>query len=576
MLVWLDLFDNHGEYQQTLNGVSIAGPVRGIRDVSWTPRGARLNLAGELTFSLALATRRATAINEGTFLRLWQDGIDQGLFIVGDDSETDDGTVATFRCSDLMDELRWSLLTGYANDPAVGIDENVNTIIGQVQDYSHTLSSGYWSMIGVPGTVGFYSGTSFLVEADSTLGALSNLSTQTGYGFRLHRLTDRVLDFGDLRGDSGIRLQRAAGNASASPPAYIRPITELVPKRDAQSIVTIVAPQAQGADGANLRDLWNETGEQIVPNTNTQWHVTGAITDPWYDPEFPLTRRRRPDFKATDGQDGWTYFVVNTAARVTQRERWQSQVFGDIRPATAFFSDRRFAAAALYRACVAFLQARADAHRILDVTTTAIGDNRGLAGADVQVVDFRRAINELRTVIDVTRSVSNDGIGTDRWLVDNIGRPARGDRVIVGDTWRQMVALATNPRPIVYSRVLTYAGHVPRGQSLPFTIPALTFEHRVAVFAHIAPGKDEAGSTPDTIALIAGGYYFGVNGTQTNDAFDADISYTNGDPAVAGQVPAVVGQPLGVDSLHDLVCTVPVDAPGNITATITIHYTGSR
>jgi hypothetical protein len=573
MLVWLDLFDNHGEYQQTLNGVPIAGPVRGIRDLSWTPRGARLNLAGELAFSLLLATRRATAINEGTFLRLWQDGSDQGLFIVGDDSETDDGTVATFRCSDLMDELRWSLLTGYANDPALGMDAAARGIINGVHDYSHPWPTGYWSLNAVPGSAGFYTGTSFVIEADSSLGAFTNLSSQTGYGFRLNATADRVIDFGDLRFDSGIRLQRAAGNASAQPPASIRPIVELVPKRDAQSISTIVVPQSQGVDGANLRDIWNEVGNTEVPATDANWHLTGPISDSWYDPAFPLIRRPRPDLKNTDGQDGWTYFVVNTAARVTQRERWQSQVFSDIRPASPFFSDRRFAAAALYRACVAFLQARADAHRILDVTTTAIGDNRGLAGADVQVVDFRRAINELRTVIDVTRSVSNDGIGTDRWTVDNIGRPLRGDRVIISETWRQLVALATNPRPLTYTRVLTFSGHVPLSQSFHFIVPARAFEQRTQVIAHVAPGADDTGSTPDYLYLFAGGYQFGSQG---NEAFDADISYTNGLSVAGSGLPDVVGDPLGIDSLHDLICEVPVFHPGIITVTVSISYGALR
>jgi hypothetical protein len=577
MLVWIDLFDNHGEYQSTLNGVPIAGPVRGITDISWTPRGARLNMAGELTFSLALATRRATAINEGTFIRLWQDGIDQGLFIVGENSESDDGTVATFRCSDLMDELRWALITGYANDPAVGMDAAASRVIYLAIDHSHTWPTGYWSLIAVPGATGFYTGTSFVVEADSALGALTNLSSQTGYGFRLNATADRVIDFGDLREDSGIRLQRGTGNASASPLTLLRPIIDLVPTRDAQSIVTIVAPQSQGVDGANLRDIWNPTGAgSWFEIASGDWFITGPILDPWYHPEFPLIRRLRPDGKLSDGQDGWTYFVVNGQERVAKRERWQTQVFGDIRPASAFFSDRRFAAAALYRACVAFLQARADAHRSLDVTTTAISDNRGLAGTDVQVVDFRRAINEFRTVVDVTRSVSNDGIGTDRWTLDNIGRLRRDDRVIISETWRQMVALATNPRPAITTRTITISGHVPALGSLHFTIPANPIEVRTQVLAHVAPSADASGSTPDAIAMIAGGYYFGVNRTQTDAAFDADITYTNGDPGGPNPGPAVIGAPLAIDSLHDLAGEVPVGKQGTITVTITISYRALR
>lgn len=590
MRVWADLFDIHGQYQTTLNGAAIAGPVKGMRTISYTPRGARLNAAGELTFSLLLATRRSVAINEGTFIRLWESETageqrDQGLFIVGEGSETDDGTVATFRCSDLLEELRWSLLSGYANDSTLGVDENVNTIIGLVADYTHSpvFSAPYWRMIGVPGSVGFYSGTSIVVEANSTLASLIDLTNQTGYGFRLNATQDRLLEFGDLRGATGIRLQRAAGDASKDTPAYIRPLTSLVPKRDPQSIITVITPQSQGVDGASLRDIWNETGEQLFPTTNTQWHVSGPITDPWYDAQVPLMRRRRPDFKATDGQDGWTYFVVNIAARNTYRERWQSQTFGEIRPASAFFSDRRAAAAALYRACVTYLQQHAAVHRLLDVTTIAVGDNRGLAGKDVQVIDHHetdgivtRDINEFRTVVDCVRSIDDTGLGTDQWTVDNIGRRIRDDRTVISDTWRQMVSLATNPRPVIYSNAMIFSGHVERQQSLHFTVPANPLQRRTQVIAHVAPGKDEAGSTPTLIALIAGGYYFGVNGTQTNDAFDADITYTNGDPAVAGQVPAIVGDPLGIDSTRDLVCAVPVDAPGFISVSITTFYTVLR
>jgi hypothetical protein len=576
MRVWLDLFDNHGAIQATLNGVPIAGPVRGIRDIAWTPRGARLNAAGELTFSLALATRRATAIDEGTFIRLWQDGLDQGLFIVGENSESDDGTVATFRCSDLLEELRWSLLTGYANNPALPVNVTAADIIHLASDYSRLPSATYWDTVAIAGTAGFYLGTSYVVETSSTLAALVDLCQQTGYGFRLSATADRIVEFGDLRGDSGLRLQRAGGDASRVPPAYLRPITALAPQRDPQSITTLVVPETQGVDGASLRDIWNETGNAIVAGTDGNWHLTGPITDSWYDPTFPLIRRPRPDLKTGDGQDGWTYFVANSGVLAALRNRWQSQTFSEIRPASAFISDRRAAAAAVYRACVSYLQVRAAAHRVLDVTTVAVGDNRGIAGKDVQVIDqqaiagvLSRDINEFRTVVDVTRSVDDTGLGTDHWTVDNVGRPIRGDRHVIGDTWRQMVSLAKNPRPVIYTHTRTFASHVRQGQSMTFTIPADPNQRRTQVLVHIMPGKDEAGSSPDLVLFFAGGYhyygadYFTGNGDQP---FDADISF------IPGNAPA----PLGLDSLHDLACSVAVGAPGNITATVSIAYSGLR
>lgn len=575
MRVWADLFDNHGDYQSTLNGVPIAGPVRGMTNITYSPRGARLNATGELTLSLPLATRRATAINEGTFIRLWEvdEGgsakRDQGLFIVGENSETDDGTVATFRCSDLMEELRWSLLSGYANNPALPVWSTAGEIVSLVRDYSHAWVPGYWGLIAVPGSAGFYTGTAYNVEAASTLAALTDLSTQTGYGFRLKADRDRTVEFGDLRGDSGIRLQRAGGDASKTPPGYLRPITALVPKRDPQSIITVIVPQAQGADGANLRDIWNEAGNTSHNNTDGNWHLTGLITDSWYDPSYPLIRRPRPDLKSGDGQDGWTYFVVNQTAAAAKRERWQSQAFGEIRPASQFPSDRRAAAAAVYRACVSFLQEHAEAHRVLDITTTAVGDNRGIAGMDVQVIDPTRAINEFRTIVDVVRSVDDKGDATDRWVVDNIGRPLRTDRQVVGDTWRQMVSLVTNPRPTIQTRTLTYSGHVSRLQSFLFTIPAAPSERRTQVLVHIAPGKDEAGSTPDRVLLLAGGNVYVSDSYTTGNGdqpFDVDLSYAQGSTT----------ELLGLDAQHDLPVEVPVGAAGFITATVSISYSGMR
>jgi hypothetical protein len=577
MRVWLDLFDNQGAYQATLNGVPIAGPVRGIQSVSYTPRGARLNAAGELSFSLPLSTRRATAINEGTFIRLWEDGRDQGLFIVGEGSESEDGTLATFRCSDLLEELRWSLLTGYVNSPALPLNYTATAIIALARDYALLQATGvYWTLVPITGSAGFYLGTSYVVEAASTLSALVDLCQQTGYGFRLQGTKDRVIEFGDLRGDSGLRLQRAGGDAARTPPDYLRPITGLAPQRDPQSITTLVVPETQGVDGATLRDIWNDTGSTILAGTEGNWHRTGPITDPWYDPTFPLLRRPRPDQKSTDGQDGWTYFVANSGALATLRNRWQSQAFSEIRPASVFVSDRRAAAAAVYRACVSYLQVRAAAHRVLAVTTVAVGDNRGIAGKDVQVIDHHavdgvvsRDINEFRTVVDVTRSIDENGIGTDQWTVDNVGRPIRGDRHVISDTWRQMVSMAKNPRPVIYTHTRTYASHVPHGQSMTFTIPADPNQRRTQVLVHIMPGKDDAGSAPDFVLFGAGGYlYVGpdfYSGTG-QEPFDADISY----------VPGNAPQPLGLDSQHDLACSVAVWQPGNITATVTISYSGLR
>jgi hypothetical protein len=576
MRVWADLFNNQGQYQTTINGVPIAGPLRGMRDIAYTPRGARLNAAGELSFAIPLATRRATAINEGTFIRLWEDGRDQGLFIVGEGSESDDSTLATFRCSDLLEELRWSLLTGYANNGALPVDRTAADIVRLAQDYALLPTVSDWSLVPIAGTAGFYLGTSYVVEASSTLAALVDLCQQTGYGFRLQGTTDRVIEFGDLRGDSGLRLQRAGGDASRQPPAYLRPITALAPQRDPQSITTLVVPETQGVDGASLRDVWNETGNTLVAGTDGNWHLTGPITDGWYDPTFPLMRRPRPDLKASDGQDGWTYFVANQGALATLRNRWQSQSFSEIRPASAFISDRRAAAAAVYRACVAYLQVHAEAHRVLDITTVAAGDNRGIAGKDVQVIDHHlvdgvvtRDINEFRTIVDVTRSVDATGLGTDHWTVDNVGRPIRGDRHVIGDTWRQMVALAKNPRPVIYTHTRTYASHVPRGQSMSFTIPADPNQRRTQVLVHLMPGKDDAGSSPDLVLFFAGGYSYQSDSYQTGNGdqpADFDISF------VPGNAPA----PLGLDSLHDLACSVAVGAPGNITATVTIAYSGLR
>jgi hypothetical protein len=577
MRVWADLFDNQGAYQVTLNGVPIAGPVRGMQNISYTPRGARLNAAGELSFSLPLSTRRATAINEGTFIRLWEDGRDQGLFIVGEGSESDDGTLATFRCSDLLEELRWSLLSGYANNSALPVDRTAAEIVGLAQDYALLQATGiYWNLVPIAGTAGFFMGTSYVVEASSTLAALVDLCQQTGYGFRLHATLERMIEFGDLRGDSGLRLQRAGGDASRTPPAYLRPLTGLSPQRDPQSITTLVVPETQGVDGASLRDIWVESGNTVVAGTNGNWHLTGPVTDSWYDPAFPLMRRPRPDLKAGDGQDGWTYFVANQGALASLRNRWQSQAFSEIRPASAFISDRRSAAAAVYRACISYLQVRAAAHRVLDVTTVAVGDNRGIAGKDVQVIDHHavdgvvtRDINEYRTIIDVARSIDDNGLGTDHWTVDNVGRPIRGDRHVIGDTWRQMVSLAKNPRPVIMTQTRTYASHVPQGQSMTFTIPADPNQRRTQVLVHIMPGKDEAGSSPDLVLFSAGRYqywgadYFTGNGDQP---FDADISF----------IPGNAPQPLGLDSLHDLACAVAVNAPGNITATVSIAYSGLR
>jgi hypothetical protein len=104
---------------------------------------------------------------------------------------------------------------------------------------------------------------------------------------------------------------------------------------------------------------------------------------------------------------------------------------------------------------------------------------------------------------------------------------------------------------------------------MTFTIPADPNQRRTQVLVHIMPGKDEAGSAPDLVLFFAGGHmyisdsYASGNGDQP---FDVDISY----------VPRNAPTPLGLDSLHDLACSVAVNAPGNITATVTINYSGLR
>jgi hypothetical protein len=104
---------------------------------------------------------------------------------------------------------------------------------------------------------------------------------------------------------------------------------------------------------------------------------------------------------------------------------------------------------------------------------------------------------------------------------------------------------------------------------MSFTIPADPNQRRTQVLVHLMPGKDDAGSSPDLVLFFAGGYSYQSDSYQTGNGdqpADFDISF------VPGNAPA----PLGLDSLHDLACSVAVGAPGNITATVTIAYSGLR
>lgn len=115
----INILDGFGNRVGTVGGVSVSGPARGVAKLVYDPRGSVLSASGQASFEVPMTIRRNLALGPGASVEV----VDTALGVVGtylvtekSESVANSGHTATFVCPDLLEELRWQIVAGFAAD----------------------------------------------------------------------------------------------------------------------------------------------------------------------------------------------------------------------------------------------------------------------------------------------------------------------------------------------------------------------------------------------------------------------------------------------------------------------------
>jgi len=426
MSLELQIYDSYGRPGGVISGQRVTGPLKGYSGLSYTPRGACFNKPGECHFSLPMTIRNNYPLDVGAMVYVKDTTYgEQGLFVVGDKSESisADGHTAAFSCVDLVEELRWPDVPGFASIETGETLSRVFQRLLNIQDETPWLAS-------LPPALDVtLFDNRFTCDGITVQQAVAGLAAQ--WFLKWRRGAGRTIEFDTFGKDTGIRLVKPSMRPSAMSRPNIRPMLPngINPVNDAAGIVNCLVPLGAGDGWAqvSLRDLYNPVGETAVPGTT--WYKSGPPVAVWtgYDAAYPIYKRFRYD----GGNDGFQYFLIDQTSITNYRKRF-ARMHTDIGVISGNPLDLAAAAATVWQLGVARLKLFSVKHQSLTVLTVGRGNNVGIGG-DLVRVECKEVTNGVTTldvnglfvVVDCVRSVSDStGAYEDRFDVSSIGRAA--------------------------------------------------------------------------------------------------------------------------------------------------------
>lgn len=428
----LEIYDTYGNRGGVINGQRVSGPLEGYTGLSYTPRGACINKPGTCTFALPMTIRNNYPLVEGAmvFVRNTRWG-DQGLFIVGEKSETvaENGHTASFVCTDLVEELRWVDIPGFSSLSGEALSRIYQRLLN-IQDETA------WTVKMQAGTDVVLYDNNYVVDGATVQQAIGQLSA--AWYLKWRRGDGRVIEVGTFGRDTGIRLVKPSMRPAAMNRDTIRPIKPggINPVTDAAGIVNCLVGLGAGNGWAqvSLRDLYETQGETAIPGT--LWTKSGPPKTPWvgYDPAYPIYKRYRYD----GALDGFQYFLTDATSIGRYRKRW-NRLHTDIGTVSGNPLDLTAAAANVYLLTLAKLKGFSAKHTDMTITCVGRGSNVGIGGEYVHV-EYQEVtrgvttmdVNDKFIVTDCTRAVDDaTGAYTDTFQASNLGRAGQTENGIV-------------------------------------------------------------------------------------------------------------------------------------------------
>lgn len=442
MAVVIDIYDPYNRSAKVVNGQNVTGPLKGFRNLRYVPRGGIINQAGACSFELPMQLRNNAPIGPRTVVRVRDTELGlQGTYMVGEKSETpsEDSRYASFTCLDLVSELTLDTVPGLS----AFSDQNESTANTLRRILAIPFQTPYTGQM-VNGT-DYYAGVDFLADNVTVQAAFSKLLGDRGFGWR--RGDGRIIEYGNFKRPTGIRLVQGSMRPGAMNRDNIRPIPVggLRTVVDPTAIYNCIAITGAGSGPYqhSLQPLYNIGGETAVPGTN--WWKSGPQPIPGlhgqplfagYDLNFPIHRRITYNGR---GSDGYEYFLVDYDSVNRYRSSFYPLNRSDVGSTENTADDMVETAQALYIIAWATLRMSAKVNNALSVTTVGRGNNVGIGG-ELVTVEWKE-FNEDGTVLPgasfdrapfvvlgVECSVDDTTGGrTDTWALSDIGRAAQDD-----------------------------------------------------------------------------------------------------------------------------------------------------
>ena len=548
MSIRIEILDLLGQRGQTINSQRVAGPARGYKGLSYTPRGACLDKSGQCGFSVPMTLRQNYPLGIGATVQLvdTQYGV-QGQYVVDDKSETIDaaGHWAQFQCMEITEELVWATVPGFTAVP----DETTAGTLGRLlalQDESP------WTYT-LPTALDGFANVGFQAEDVTIQQAMSKLLVDRFLHWR--RGNGRIIEAGNFGAPTGIRIVRPSGNPSLMNRSAIRPIKVggFAPKADAATLVNCIVPKGAGSGYAQLtlQPLYVAVGESY--DAGTGWYTSAPATFPGYDSaNFPVRRRIRYD---GGGLDGYQYFLADPASIVTYRKRWLPYPRPDIGTISNSVGDLQSAAQALYQVALVYMGWHNVQHKVLAISTDGRGNNVGIAGDTVRV-EYREVIGGVTItdehadyiVMDVVRTINDaTGSATDQWTLSNLGRDVASNSAsgLLTGALESIQQLRVGPmtypverdihrdQPINANNPVTV--HVNLHAGVQRIVQAVFSVQLLPIYSTVASGTVAGHShTVDIPALSIAAVTTGINETATNGALFGN-QFAQGHVAPASQ-----------------------------------------